>query len=308
VGSSDERGAAIANDFLLCQIRNMSDPRLARNEDNPQFAMSWDQISSLAASMQWSDLKGEVSKKLDEEKIKLERMRIPIDFEALGFRMLRLAATVSPAGSWEQRIKALEQRAAELLDGRQALLSHLDKCSERMQALLAINTSSAWAEFASIMRQELDKPRWAIEAAQIALDKDSSNEAALTVLIAANGEIGEFRLAHEAYERVALLNPRSGYASRAIAKVEVREGHLDDAMNDAMRAFVSDPNSGTARLIGNIYREAGMNKKAYGWYASAEYIEGPEDETLTQAHVQGLVKLAEAALQRTAETEFLDKA
>jgi len=84
VGSSDERGAAIANDFLLCQIRDMSDPRLGRNEDDPRFAMSWDQISSLAASMQWSDLKGEVSKKLDEEKIKLERMRIPIDFEALG--------------------------------------------------------------------------------------------------------------------------------------------------------------------------------------------------------------------------------
>lgn len=247
--------------------------------------------------MQWSDIKSEVSKKLDEEKIKLDRMRIPIDFEELGLRMLRLAATVNPEGSWEQRLAVLEQKAAELIEGRHGLLPHLLRCSERLQALLAINTSAAWAEFASIMRNDLEKPRWALEAADIALEKDSSNEAALTVLIAANGEIGEFALAHEAYSRVVKLNAKSWYASKAIAKVEMREGRFDDALGDAMRAFVSEPDSATARLIGNIYREAGITDSAHRWYADAENIEGPINESVTTAHVHGLILLAREAIK-----------
>lgn len=151
------------------------------------------------------------------------------------------------------------------------------------------------------------KPRWALEAADIALEKDSSNEAALTVLIAANGEIGEFALAHEAYSRVVKLNAKSWYASKAIAKVEMREGRFDDALGDAMRAFVSEPDSATARLIGNIYREAGITDSAHRWYAAAEYIEGPQDEKLTQAHIQGLLKLAAAALERGTEKQLLGK-
>ena len=263
---------------------------------DPQFALTWVQISRLADGMDWPALKAEVSKKLDEEQIKLQRMRIPIDFEALGFRLLRLAATTNPEGNWQQRLAALEERAVELIEGRHGLLSHLQKCSEKMQALLAINTSAAWAEFASIMRNDLEKPRWALEAAQIALDKDPRNEAALTVRIAASGEVGEFAQAHEAYARVSSFNPKSNHASNAIAKVEMREGKFDDAVRNAMRAFFADPNSATARLIGNIYREAGMNEQAYKWYGDAEYIDGPHDEKVTQAHIQGLLKLARESL------------
>lgn len=272
----------------------------SREEDNPQFAMTWEQISQLAEGMTWSDLKTEVSKKLDEQDIKLERMRIPIDFEELGFRILRLAATTSPGGTWAQRLVALELRAAELLEGRHGLLPHVQKCSEQMQALLAINTSSAWVEFASVMRHDLGRPRWALEAARVALEKDPSNEAALTVTIAAHGEVGEFDLAHAAYERVVRLNPKSPKASNAIAKVEMREGKFDDAIRDAMRAFFSSPNSATARLIGNIYQEGGMARIAHKWYADAEFMDGPQDEKVTQAHIRGLLKLAEEAMRSAA--------
>lgn len=261
-----------------------------------RFALTWVQISRVAEDMNWPELKVEVSKKLDEEEIKLQRMRIPIDFEELGFRLLRLAATTNPEGNWQQRIALLEERAAELIGDRHGLLPHVQKCSEQMQALLAINTSSAWAEFASIMRNDLERPRWALEAAQIALDKDPRNEAALTVRIAASGEVGEFAEAHEAYARVRSFNPKSNHASNAIAKVEMREGKFDDAVRNAMRAFFADPNSATARLIGNIYREAGMNEQAYRWYGDAEYIDGPHDEKVTQAHIQGLLKLARESL------------
>ena len=106
-----------------------------------------------------------------------------------------------------------------------------------MQALLAINTSAAWAEFASIMRNDLEKPRWALEAAQISLEKDPRNEAALTVRIAASGEVGKFAQAHEAYARVSSFNPKSNHASNAIAKEEMLEGKFDDAVKNAMRVF-----------------------------------------------------------------------
>ena len=85
--------------------------------------------------MEWSRLKFEVSRKLDEDEIKLERMKIPIDFEDLGFRILLLAATSNPQGTREQRLNTLEERAAELLEGRHMLLPHVQKCSERLQAL-----------------------------------------------------------------------------------------------------------------------------------------------------------------------------
>jgi tetratricopeptide (TPR) repeat protein len=103
-------------------------------------------------------------------------------------------------------------------------------------------------------------------------------------------------LAHEAYARVSSINPESNHASNAIAKVELRDGKFDDAVNSAMRAFFADPNSATARLIGNIYREVGMNEQAYRWYGDAEYIDGPQDEKVTQAHIQGLLELARESL------------
>lgn len=269
----------------------------SREEENPRFAMTWVQISELAEGMKWPELKTEVSKKLDEDEIKLQRMRIPIDFEELGFRILRIAATTNPTGKWDERLAVLEVRASELLGGRSGLLPYVQKRSEQMQALIAINTSAAWAEFASILRNDLGKPRWALEAAAVALDKDSSNQAALTVKIAASGDIGEFEQAHQAYETVAGLNPMSNHASNAIAKVEMREGRFDEAVRHAMRAFFSSPNSATARLIGNIYRQGGMTDLAHKWYADAEFIEGPQDEKVTQAHIRGLLKLAEERLR-----------
>jgi tetratricopeptide (TPR) repeat protein len=277
------------------------------DNENPQFALTWFQICQLADGMEWSRLKFEVSRKLDEDEIKLERMKIPIDFEDLGFRILQLAATSNPQGTWEQRLNTLEERAAELLEGRHMLLPHVQKCSERLQALLAINTSSAWAEFASVMRLELSRPRWALEAAAIALEKDPSNEAALTVSIAANGEIGEFALAHHAYAQSKRLNPKSNHASNAIAKVELREGKFDDAVKDAMRAFVAQPNAATARLIGNIYRGAGMNDTAYRWYADAENIDGPNKESVTTAHVHGLILLAKEAIKALPDNQAVSE-
>jgi tetratricopeptide (TPR) repeat protein len=244
-------------------------------------------------------LKVEIPLKLREEETKLERMGIPIDFEALGFRVLRFAAITNPTGSWESRITQLERRAAELLGSRHRKLSYVLRCSEKMHALLAINTAPAWVELASLFRKELEKPDWALEAASVALSKDSRNVAAHTVEIAANGDLGRFGEAHASHVRALALDPKDNYVAAAVAKVEFLERRLDYAIKHALEAFTAKPNAPAARLIANIYREAGLRKEASKWYTEAEYIDGPEPEEITQAHVAGLLKLARETLGKS---------
>ncbi|MDC0991770.1 hypothetical protein OAR17_02170 [Pontimonas sp.] len=260
-----------------------------------RFAMTWMQLEALAKSKDWKNLSPELRLRLAEEDTKSKRMKIPIDFEDLGFRILRISAEFNPTGSWEARLSDLESHAVRLLGDRHPALKYVQRCAERMQALMAINTSAAWAELASVLRIELEKPDWALEAAEISLQKDSENVAALTTKVASHGDMANFDLANQDYERARLLEPKNRYLAAAIAKVHLRERKFDDALDEAMAAFKSEPHAATARLVANIYKEAGLENIAHRWYTEAEYIEKSEDDQITQAHIAGLLELARSA-------------
>lgn len=272
-----------------------SDPRLAPDD---RFPLTWSQIEWLAKAKDWKGLSPEIRLKLDEDARRSQQTGIPIDFTDLGFRILRISSGLDPTGSWESRLEALQALAARLLGDRHPALDYVNQCSEQMQALIAINTSPAWAELGSVFRKELERPDWALEAADIALEKNSNNIAALTVKVAAHGELGNFTLAHEDYERASSLSPTKGYLDAAISKVQLREGRFDDALQDGMSAFAAKPHSATARLVGKIYKEAGLDAKARHWFERADYIEGPEKEEITQAHIAGLLELAHSVLSK----------
>lgn len=79
-----------------------------------------------------------------------------------------------------------------------------------MQSLIAINTSAAWAEHASVFRNEREKPIWALEVADMPLQKDAGHVAALTSKVASHGELGDFELAHAVYKRAQSIGqPRT---------------------------------------------------------------------------------------------------
>ena len=269
-------------------------PQLAPDD---RFPLTWVQIENLAKSKDWNSLTPELRLKLAEEETKSKRMGLPIDFRDLGFRILRISAEINPSGTWESRLSQLETHAARLMGDRHPALTYVRQCAERMQALIAINTSPAWAELASVFRVELERPDWALEAADISLEKDSGNVAALTTKVASHGDLAEFESAHQQYERAHSLEPKSSYLAAAISKVQMRERKFDAALEQAMFAFTTKPHPATARLVANIYKEAGLDGRAHRWYQEAEYIEGAEDEKITQAHIAGLLELAAAALR-----------
>ena len=257
--------------------------------------MTWVQIEHRAKCQDWETLSTEMPLKLAEEETKSKRMGIPIDFLGLGFRILRIAAESNPSGSWESRLAQLETHAGKLLGDRHPVLSYVNRCAEQMQALVAINTSSAWAELASIFRVELEQPNWALDAAAISLEKDSGNVAALTTKVASHGDLADFDAAEAAYQRALTIEPKSSFLAAAISKVRLRERKFDEALDQGMSAFTANPHPATARLVSKIYKEAGLGRQARRWYEEAEFIEGAEDEKITQAHVLGLLKLAEEA-------------
>lgn len=260
-----------------------------------RLPLAWVQIENRAKSQDWENLSAEMPLKLAEEETKSKRMGIPIDFLELGFRILRIAAELKPSGSWESRLSQLETHARKLLGDRHPVLNYVNRCSEQMQALVAINTSAAWAELASIFRGELEQPDWALEAAEISLEKDSKNVAALTIKVASHGDLANFDAAEEAYQRALTIEPRSNYLAAAISKVRLRERKFDEALDQGMSAFTATPHPATARLVANIYKEAGLEHRARRWYEEADFIEGAENEKITQAHILGLLELAKAA-------------
>jgi tetratricopeptide (TPR) repeat protein len=264
--------------------------------------MSWTQISGLAATVgnKLEPLTAQVSLRLNEEEVKTGQTGIDIDFEDLGLRILGFAAAAIPDVGWDQRWRMLEERATELLGSRHKLLSAARKTLERIQALVIRNNSAAWAELAGILRRDLSKPGWGLEAADVALEKDPLNVAALTVKIAANGDLGRFAAAHLEFDRVMRLDSTNHFAKAAISKVEILEGALQPALNHALNGFRSDPKAGTARLVGNIYKKLEMYKIANHWYWGAERIEGPESDEITKAHAEGLLALAKKTLDESA--------
>lgn len=266
-----------------------------RLDAGDRLPLTWVQIKNRAKAQDWENLSAEMRLKLSEEETKSKRMGIPIDFLQLGFRILRIAAELRPSGSWETRLAQLENHAEKLLGDRHPVLNYVNQCSERMQALVAINTSPAWAELASIFRVELEQPEWALDAAEISLEKDSGNVAALTTKVSSHGDLGNFDAAEEAYQRAIMLEPKSSYLAAAISKVRLRERKFDEAIDHGMSAFKANPHPATARLVANIYKEAGFDRQAHRWYQEAEFIEGAEDEQITQAHILGLLELAKAA-------------
>lgn len=280
--------------LLLCLI--LMSKGTGQLEPGDRFPLTWVQLEERAKSKEWTDLGQELKLKLSEEETKSQRMGIPIDFQELGFKILRISAEIDPSGPIESRVSQLEAHAARLLGERHPALSYVMRCSEQLQALIAINTSPAWAELASVFRVDLERPEWALEAADISLQKDSKNVAALTAKVASHGDLGDFELAHKSYKLAKSLDPKSAYLSAAIAKVRFRERKFDEAMNDAMAAFCAKPHAATARLVANIYKGAGIEKRARSWYQEAESIEGSDDDKVTQAHIEGLLLLAKAAM------------
>lgn len=252
----------------------------------------WGAIEAIAAQHDWKLLKCELVLKLNDAKLNQARVRITVDFEELGFRVLRVLAASNPKGTLETRLKWLSYQAAELLSYRHQILPHARKCGEKMQALLASNTSAAWVELASMLRRELNKPAWALEAAAVALKKEPTNVAAFAVKIAAHGDLGNFSSAHRAHRSAIKAHPNSSYLSAAIAKVELREGQLDASLEHALQSFKNQPRAASARQIGNIYRAVGLEGRAKTWFAHASNIETSADMAITRSQIEGLLRLA----------------
>ena len=257
-----------------------------------QLPKDWGEIEELAAEQDWKLVKNEPLLKLDDAKLKQARLNIAIDFEELGFRVLRVLAASHPKGSMETRLKWLSYQATEILSYRHQVLPYAKKCSEKMQALLAANTSAGWAELASMLRRDLNKPAWALEAAAVALKKDPTNAAGFATKIAAHGDLGNFQSAHRAHWTAIKAHPKSTYIAAAIAKVELREGKLDASLEHALQSFQRKPRAACARQIGNIYRAAGLRARAKFWFAYASTIETSGNDRITRAHIDGLIELA----------------
>lgn len=260
--------------------------------ENPHLSKDWDAIEAIAAEHDWKLLKHELVLKLNDANLKQARSGILIDFEQLGFRVLRVLAASNPSGSMEKRISMLYYQAAEVLNYRHQVLPHAKKCGEKMQALLAANTSAAWAELASSLRKELGKPAWALEASAIALKKEPTNAAGFATKIAALGDLGNYQSAHRAYLAAIKAHPNSSYIAAAIAKVELREGKLDASLEHALQSFQRQPRAACARQIGNVFLAVGLQARARFWFAQASSIATSGNSAITRAHVDGLVKLA----------------
>lgn len=264
----------------------------AEIRESSRLPKDWGAIEAIAAQRDWKPLKRELVLKLTDTKSNQARMGSTFDFEELGFRVLRVLAASNPKGTLETRLAWLSCQAAELLSYRHQILPHAKKCGEKMQALLASNTSAAWVELASIMRRELNKPAWALEAAAVALKKEPTNVAAFAVKIAAHGDLGNFSSAHSAHRSAIKTHPNCSYLSAAIAKIELREGQIDASLEHALQSFKKQPRAASARQIGNIYRAAGLEGRAAIWFAHASNIETSADMTITRSHIEGLLRLA----------------
>jgi len=190
----------------------------------------------------------------------------------------------------------LQQKSIAILSDRQKLLGAAEKNLDRIQALLAINTSAAWTELAAIIRRDMERPDWALEAVAIALKKDEQNTAASVVKIAALGDMGRFEEAHQIFSTLETGNDESEYAFSAISKIELMERRLRDALLGALESFKRSQEAPTAFLVAKIYKELGNSAAAGDWVERGAFLEGPVDEKLTKAHAEGLLLLAHQAL------------
>jgi tetratricopeptide (TPR) repeat protein len=266
--------------------------------DGDELALGWRELSKLAAEKSWPDLERELAKRLNEEEFKLQRNGPQPNFLWLGWRVLIFAAYAIPAVSWEERIKLLREKSFAILCSRQRILEAATRNLDRLQALLATNNSAAWTELAAIMRRDMDNPDWALEAAEIALRKEKTNAAAKRVKIAALGELGEFDQAHKIFEQFDDDEAHNHYSLATISKIEMREGALRDALLDGLLGFRKNQSSPMARLVGNICSELGEVSSAHQWFERAEFLEGPIRETITTAHKEGLLKMADETLRQ----------
>lgn len=260
------------------------------------FALPWSDLSALATKGSWDELSIELEKRLDEEELKLQRNGIKPNFRWLGWRVLIFAAYVVPEVPLKERLQILAQESRSLLSKRQKLLGAVEQNLEQLQALLAINTSAAWTELAGIMRRDMQRPDWALEAVRIALEKDKENTAAPVVRIAALGDLGRFDEAHRVFDQLEQSRQPSEYALSAISKVELNEGLLRDALLAGLESFKRSQDAPGAFLVAKIYVELGNPSAAKTWIEKGAFLEGPVDEKLTKAHADGLIKLANQAL------------
>lgn len=269
----------------------MDDPS-GRSEPSHVLALDWQQLAELAQAKQWERLQSELNKRLDEEELKLNRNGIGVNFSWLGWKILFFAAALTPQLRWTERLNDLEKRAHLILGRRHMLLDSVNQQLEKIQALLAINTSAAWTELAALMRRDLGRLDWALDAANVALEKDKKNEAAMTVKIAIYGDLGEYAASRDQYDQMSKVSPDNSYANAAMAKIEEKEGSFRDALEHARNAFKKKQSPPLARLIANIYLDLDRRDQAHKWLERAEMLEGPIPEELTDAHARGLVTLA----------------
>lgn len=94
-----------------------------------RFPLTWIQIEDRAKSRSWKNLSPELRLNLEEEAKKSRRMGIVIDFVDLGFRILRIAAELDPAGTWESRLSQLERHPGKLLGDRHPARKYVNRCS-----------------------------------------------------------------------------------------------------------------------------------------------------------------------------------
>ena len=87
------------------------------------LAKDWFELSELATAEKWEELATELSARLDEEELKLNRMGIQVNFAWLGWKILAFAAMRMPGLPWEDRVKELKRRGHELLGSRHMLLN-----------------------------------------------------------------------------------------------------------------------------------------------------------------------------------------
>ena len=266
---------------------------LSQPQGNDQeLALDWHQLAELARAKQWEALQSELNKRLDEEEFKLHRNGVGVNFSWLGWKILFFAAALTPHLTWAERLDDLERRAQLILGRRHMLLDSVNQQLEKLQALLAINTSAAWTELAAMMRRDLCRLDWALDAANVALEKDKTNVAAMTVKIAVLGELGEYVASRNEYEKLSKNSPDDSYANAAMAKIEEKEGSFRDALDHARNAFKKKQSPPLARLIANIYFDLERRDEAQKWLERAEMLEGPISEELTDAHARGLLSVA----------------
>lgn len=134
----------------------------------------------------------------------------------------------------------------------------------KLATMLADDSPASMVSAGSRLRK-LDRPDLAIDAASIAVERDPTNFAAITVRGAAQADLGDMRSALTEATRAERMRP-SSYTANLLARVHTQQEDLSAARDWAMKANSRDP-EGMAGA-GSLMKIAAINgdrKEAEFW-------------------------------------------